>query len=119
MALGSFYKKATAGLGVDAICKPLGLDTVDDFGEPRTIKKVKARMIDSNSLQVGPDEDNLDDVSFRKKSDNMNEAPSTSSEIVEISIAGKVSSTGNIVLKAKKESAMSCNIVGLVVEHEM
>ena len=29
-------------------------------------------MIDSNSLQVGPDEDNLDDVSFRKKSDNMN-----------------------------------------------
>ena len=119
VALGSFYKKATAGLGVDAICKPLGLDTVDDFGEPRTIKKVKARMIDSNSLQVGPDEDNLDDVSFRKKSDNMNEAPSTSSEIVEISIAGKVSSTGNIVLKAKKESAMSCNIVGLVVEHEM
>ena len=119
VALGSYFKKANAGLGVDAICKPLGLDTVDDFGNPRVIKKVKARMIDSNCLQVGPDEDNLDDVSFRKKTDNMNEAPSTSSEIVEISIAGKVSSTGRVVLKAKKESGMSCNIVGLVTEHEV
>ena len=113
-----YYQTIVAGLGVDADCVPLGLDTPDDFGEPRAIRKVKARMVESNCLQVGPDEDNVDAVTFRQIVDKMDEAPSLSSEIVERSITQKVSKTGKIVLRAPKESNMACNIAGLVVEYE-
>ena len=75
-------------------------------------------MVESNCLQVGPDEDNVAAVTFRQIVDKMDEAPSLSSEIVERSITQKVSKTGKIVLRAPKESNMACNIAGLVVEYE-
>ena len=117
-SLGGYYKKATAGVGVDSDCIPLGIDSVDDFGFNRTVKRVLVRVMDTNSLQVGPDTDNLDDITFKTTTDTMDEAPPLMEDIIEKSVIQKVTNTGSIVLRAKKESGLACSVIGLVAEYE-
>lgn len=116
--LDQFANKIAYGLGYDADMKPTGLDTLESMARVRSIDTLHVRVKDTNTLQIGPNADNLETIDFRGAEAPTDEGPDPFTGTKEKSIAKFLSRRGRLLIRAPADSPLGCKIMSLTAEAE-